>query len=121
MVEADSLEAIAAFTANAINAFALYISFTFAFLLVCHFVGKTLKKNQVILLSFLYIFATGSTGAASISNMLVVEHLSRTNAPALNEVPLWDFSIWVPVIAVLCLMGIVACLYYLWDLRRADT
>ncbi len=60
MAEAELWELIAVHAANAMAAFNIYLTVTFAYLVVAFFVGAKLSKLQTGLISALFIFAAGS-------------------------------------------------------------
>lgn len=51
MSEAETLELISLYYSNAIDAFTVYIFFTFAYLTIAYFVGSSLTRFQVFAVS----------------------------------------------------------------------
>ena len=60
MAEAELWELIAVHAANAMSAFNIYLTVTFAYLVAAYLVGAKLSKLQTGFISGLFIFAAGS-------------------------------------------------------------
>ena len=60
MAEAEVFEVGAAWVANAITAFTIYISFTFAYLTAAYVIGKGLSRFQVAVINVLYTLSAAS-------------------------------------------------------------
>ena len=116
MTEAEVLEIINAHASNAMTALSIYVSLTFAYLMVAYLVGAKLSKLQVFVVSTLYflssfIFAIGAiTHSQSLANLL-------SSYPDFIPSNLWELP-YSLMLAAMTGGGIVACFYFMYDIRR---
>ena len=117
MTEAETLELVSLYYGNAIDAFTIYISFTFAYLTVAYFIGEKLTRFQVIVVSGLYLIAALSTTFGSIMPMLAWGELLSSRETLLDKFQLWDGSTWVFNMCVIFIGGIIVSFYFMFDIR----
>ena len=72
MTEAEALDLIVGFGANATSGFAIYISFTFAFLTLSYFVGSKLTTFQAIVVSVIYIIGAIGPAVSACSHIRAI-------------------------------------------------
>ena len=117
MTEAEALELIVGFGANATNGFAVYISFTFAFLTLSYFIGSKLSRFQSIAISVIYIIGASGPAMSAFAHLLAIHEIQKKHPTLLDGLFGWDQSvylIWLPIIAVI---GMLLSLYFLYDTR----
>ncbi len=120
MNEAEALEAIAAFSANGINAFTVYISFTFAYLAVSYLAGARLNRAQAISASVLYVFAAASAIGANFTNTHAIGLILEEYGTVLKGASGFNMDAWSVYMILLMTAGIVASLYFMWGVRKND-
>ena len=120
MTEAEALEFVAIYTANAHTAFSLYISFTFAYLATAFFVGARLTGFQALAASGLYFISATVAILALIGNIQVWTEVAKSTATLLDRLPLMNGDLWIPLLSVTMGIGILAGLYFMWDVRYRD-
>lgn len=117
MTEAETLELVSLYYGNAIDAFTIYISFTFAYLTVAYFVGAKLSGFQVIVVSGLYLIAALSTTLGSVMPMLAWGELLSSRETLLDKFQLWNGITWVFNMCVIFAGGMVVSFYFMFDIR----
>lgn len=118
MTEAEALETIGIYTANAHTAFTLYLSFTFAYFASAHFVGRKLTHYQVFAATGLYIVSATTGLLAVIANVQVWGAIASETRTVMDGLPLFDSRLWVAFLSTTMIMGIFLSLYYMWDVRH---
>lgn len=121
MTESDALELIALYGANAITAFTVYISFTFAFLATAYFVGSRLTPAQVCIGSGLYII---SATAPSLTQIIYIQGMFSIaeNVPTvMDSLVLFNGGFWIWIMSIIQSAGIFVSLYFMWQVRHSDT
>ncbi len=105
---------------NSIAAMALYLTLVFAYLAAAYFVGKDLTRSQATILNAVFLtFALINTfGIAAYTNA-AVKIASQVGISF--DLGLFAPKPWVaPAIGIFCLLGIMICLKFMWDLRRPE-
>jgi hypothetical protein len=120
MSEAESLELIALYTANAITSFSLYISFTFAFLVAAYFVGRDLSRFQAITISGLYFVAAISGSLSLFASVHAWVVIKRSTATVFNTVPIYNETLWLVMMPIILVLGILISIYFMWDVRHRE-
>ena len=119
MTEAEVLEIINFHIANAMNAFAIYLSLTFAFLTAIYIVGTKLNKKQVVLVVTLYLGWSTAFALVAITHIQAMDSLVRENAgyirSQLFHLPWNEFAIIVTA------AGILICGIFVFDIRKGLT
>jgi hypothetical protein len=121
MAEAELWELIAVHAANAMSAFNIYLTVTFAYLIAAYLVGAKLSKLQTGLITGLFIFSAGSGWLA------MVIYLRR--AAIFQDMLASEFEIyastfpmggkfWSVYMAILLAFGMAVSLYFMYDIRR---
>jgi len=118
MSEAETLELISLYYGNAVDAFTIYISFTFAYLTVAYFVGPALTRFQVFAASGLYLVAALSAAVGSILPMLAWGELLTSRETTLGKFEIWNGDFWVIYMGTLYAAGILVSLYFMFDIRK---
>ena len=118
MTEAEALETIGIYTANAHTAFTLYLSITFAYFASAHFVGRDLTPYQVFAATGLYIVSAVSGLLGVVANVQVWGAIASETRTVMDGLPLFDSSLWVAFLSTTMTMGMFLSLYYMWDVRH---
>ena len=121
MSEAEAVELIAMYLDNLVVSISVYLSITFAFLVVSHTVGSRLSQFQATVVSVLYIVAALTMYGAMLINQLWIESLLSSNPIVLRTESLkfvMNMKFWKTALAVLIFSGILVSLYYSHDARR---
>lgn len=121
MTEAEALELIIMCSDNALTSFGIYVTIAFAYLTVAYLVGSRLSTLQTLVLSGLYVFASG----AVISNMyLLIRTWGELRAgvtggiAVMDRIPLWNQTYWAIYPTSACVIGILVGLYLMWNVRH---
>ena len=117
MSEAETLELISLYYGNAIDAFTIYISFTFAYLTIAYFVGSALTRFQVIAASGLYLISAMSAALGTVMPVLAWGELLASRETTLAKFDLWNADIWIPYMGIILAGGILVSLYFMFDVR----
>jgi hypothetical protein len=120
MTEAEALELVAMYTANAHTSFTMYISFTFAYLATAFFVGSRLTNYQAMAASGLYFISATAVVMALIANIQVWAEVAASTATLLDRLPLMNAMLWISYLSIITSIGILACLYFMWDVRHRE-
>ncbi len=121
MSEAEVIELSIGFGANAISTFTLFISMTFAYLTLCHFVGAKLSRFQSIAISIVYVIGATAPAASAYTHMAAIQKLQSKYPSLLDSIPGFDMEpwlIWEPI-GVLSIIGM--SLYFMYEVRRNST
>ncbi len=122
MSEAEAVELIAAYLDTLAVWLSIYLSATFAYLVVAHTVGETLSGFQTRVISSIYVVASFISWGGMFASQLWIESLAASNPNALRTPSLklvLNMEFWEIALGVLVLTGIVVSLYYLHDIRRS--
>ena len=121
MTEAELVESGTLFYGLTADMLSIYLTATTGFLIVSYMVGNKLSRAQLITISSLYIIF------AVISSYLAVGYAfrgmtyMRIAAEVNPDVEVYATNV-LPIAMAFCLFGgIIACLKFLWDIRRATT
>jgi hypothetical protein len=121
MTEAEIWELAIITADNAMTAFSIYLTVTFAYLAAAYLAGAKLSRLQTVLISGLYMFAASSGllvcvshtyRAMTLQNMLVAKSETLATAFAVGG------GFWTIYMAVLLSAGMVVSLYFMYDIRR---
>ena len=118
MNEGDAIEAAIAASGVVFSCFAIYISFTFGYLVTAYFVGYKLTRFQVIAANGLYVVAAGFMILVMTGWTQGMFAITETTATALDAVLLLKRGYWVEALFFLCGTGMLMSLYFMWDVRR---
>ena len=118
MSEAEVLEAVADYVANAHASFTLYVSFVFGFLVVAYLAGKELSRFQAWVASSTFALAASASALSMTANLQAFGLIMRTYPTTLNNLPLYDGDLWVVLMSTVLWPGILVSLYFMWDVRR---
>ncbi len=117
MSDVELLEVVAAFQANGISTFTVYISFTFAFLMVGYFAGPKLNLTQAIAVSILYVLSSSATIFNMITILQAMDSL-LAEPNRLDQYLLWDIRLWLIFMPAVLVLGVIGSLYFLYAQRR---
>ena len=120
MSDADFLEAIAAWASHATANFTAFATFTFAYLTACYFVGKSLTRFQVYILSGVYLGSAVSSVLSVISALEVIRLSLIEHPNFLNDSPFFNIELWMVGMIMLAFSGIVASLAFMHRVRQED-
>ena len=120
MTEAEALELVAIYTANAHTSFAIYISVTFAYFATAFFVGSRLTGYQALAASGLYFTSATGSMLASIANIQVWVGVAESTATLLDRLPLMNGMLWILCLSLVMGIGVLASLYFMWDVRHSE-
>ena len=117
---AEANEVAAMWVDNAMTAFSIYLTLTFAYLTIAYFVGKDLSRFQAFCVSTLY------AAGAFISLLSCINQLNFFNAvlqqsEALQSATPFATGFWIYYIAPLFVTGIFVSLYFMWNIRHPRT
>lgn len=120
MNEGEAIEAAIAAAAVVFSCFAIFISFTFGYLVTAYFVGYKLTRFQVVTATGLYVVAAGFMIFVMVAWTQSLFAITDATATALNSVRLLNRGYWVETLFFLCSTGVLMSLYFMWDLRRPE-
>jgi hypothetical protein len=116
MSEPEVMEMVNLYAGNAMSSFSLWVSFTFAYLTVAYLVGAKLSNIQVYIVSSLYCFSGGAFALSAVTYTQSFTTLTFTY-PEFNPTDLWLMP-WTLFSSVMTTGGILASLYFMWDVRH---
>ena len=118
MSEAEVIELTIGFGANAISTFTLFISMTFAYLTLCHFVGATLSRFQSISISIVYVIGASAPAASAYTHMAAIQKLQSKYPSLLDTVPGFHMEPWLIWEPIMTLFILGLSLYFMYEVRR---
>jgi hypothetical protein len=117
---AEANEVAAMWVANAMTAFSIYLTITFAYLTIAYLAGKDLSRFQTFSLSTLYIAGAFISLASCINQIkyfiAVLEQSDALQAATPIPAEFWIYY-GVPFLSI----GVIVSLYFMWDVRRPKT
>lgn len=119
MTKAEVIESLNLAAANGFEGYTMFITVTFAYLVVAYFVGAQLSRLQVLIGSVLYLTAGASFWLGTITHSASFEALAHEYQDLIPS-RLWLFP-WSESTTVLFSGGILASLYFMWDVRQPKT
>ena len=114
---AEANEVAAMWIANAMTAFSIYLTFTFAYLTIAYLAGKDLSRFQAFSLSTLYIAGALISLLSCIDNLNFL-HAVLQQSEALQSAATLPTEFWIYYIAPLLITGVFVSLYFMWDVRH---
>jgi len=124
MNEADLVEAIHNSIELVLAAFGLYLTVTFAYLLVAFVAGSKLTKFQATAVSGLYLSAAvAATLSCLTCHQMMGELLTDLSSTTqiFSEIRLMNAEFWKLYIFSLLSFGMLVSLYFMYDCRRSGT
>ena len=119
MTEAEALELIAIYTANALESFTLYLSFTIAYLVTAYFVGKNLSRFQIFAVSGPFCIAAISATLSLLGSVQAWIAIKSATSTVIDTVPIYNSTLWTFMMPVILIPGILISLYFMWNVRAA--
>lgn len=121
MTESELVDAATSYFSLGLSGLTLYISICSGYLLVAYFVGSTLTRAQIAIISTLYfVVAVVSTyGTFGWMNRAfgyidALKALEQSGISGAGSSPLG-----APILATVMAAGIIACVKFMWDTRAA--
>ena len=118
MSEAEAFEVAAAWVANAITAFTIYISFTFAYLTVAFVAGNKLSRFQTIVVSIMFALSAASSIFSMINSLMMWEsalsHVENIDRSYFFNDPFFWYTYMLAILGG----GILVSLYFMWNVRH---
>ncbi len=121
MAEAELWELIAVHAANAMSAFNIYLTVTFAYLIAAYLVGAKLSKLQAGLITGLFIFSAGSGWLAMVIYLrraAIFQDMLASESEIYARTFLMGGKFWSVYMAILLAFGMAVSLYFMYDIRR---
>ena len=121
MAEAELWELIAVHAANAMSAFNIYLTVTFAYLIAAYLVGAKLSKLQAGLITGLFIFSAGSGWLAMVIYLrraAIFQDMLASESEIYARTFLMGGKFWSVYMAILLAIGMAVSLYFMYDIRR---
>ncbi len=121
MTEAEALEMIAIYIANAIESFSLYFAFLATYLVTAYFVGRNLSRFQAFAVSGAYCVAAIVISLSLIVSVQAWIAVKESNPTVLDEVLLYNSTLWLVSMPIILFAGILISLYFMWQVRHHKT
>jgi hypothetical protein len=128
MTEAELLELVELAAANTFTAFTMYLSVMIAYVVAAYFVGNKLRFAQVVLASGLFIFSAFASTAATITSLARGAgyiNAAKALSDSIYQTPFWwaysGSNFWVYFLLITCSVGVILGLYFMWNVRHAET
>jgi hypothetical protein len=118
MTEAEIIEVVTSNWANAISAFTVFVTFTFAYLVTAHMAGSVLSKPQAVLASVLYLVASTSAMLSLVGSHQVMRAAMYSSPTVIDDLLFADPNFWTPYMVPTMLLSQLASLYFMFDVRR---
>lgn len=118
MSEAETLEVIAIYAANAADSYLGFVSITFAYLTVAYFVGRALSKFQTIAVSGLYLAASMPMAVSCVISTQAWAATMSSKSTVLDTLTLYTGGYWDIYMAILLTAILAISLYFMIDVRR---
>jgi hypothetical protein len=120
MTEAELVEAWGIFLGNSQTAMGLYLSILSGYLIIAYAIGRKLSRIQTIIVSTLFFFASAfCTLVLTIWWQRALEF--ALEAKTINpERVVANSQGGVYTIAILFSLGILASLYFMWNVRHSN-
>ena len=116
MTEAEVIESINLHASNAIDGYAIFITFTFGYLTVAYFAGDKLSLPQVLIISVLYVSSAVAFTLVAIVHLESLEELVL-KYPDFVYSSWWEFP-WSKTGFLMNAGGVFASAYFMVDVRR---
>jgi hypothetical protein len=121
MTEAEAIEMFALIGANAMTAFTIYVSFTFAFLVTAYFIGSQLSSFQSLVASGFYVISCGSAGLTQVVYIQLMFEVAKETPTVIDSLFLLNGNFWFWYMSVIQVVGVIISLYFMWHIRQAKT
>jgi hypothetical protein len=124
MTEAEVMELTMMCVENAMTSFSLFVTVTFAYLMASFVIGSKLSSFQSLAVSGLYVVTAGIAISCTILYVRTWGEL-RSGIPGgievMDNIALWNESLWLYYPTVTCVVGIGVSLYFMWNVRHPKT
>ena len=121
MTEVEAFEMAVLCASNATNAFAQYITFTFAYITAAYLVGNQLSRFQVLAATGLYLFAALFALGNSITDIQWMAKAVAHTGDLAPEGLASNMDFWFKSAGSLMVLGIIVSLYFMWNVRHGKT
>ena len=119
MSEAEALEVLSDFANNTATYFTMFVSFTFAYLTVAYFVGRSLSRFQCLAISGLYTISAAVSGVTTVGWAQAWMILREREKTMVDQVPLFNDIGWIGSVSFLLITIAVVSLYFMYDVRKS--
>jgi hypothetical protein len=121
MTEAEAIEMFALIGANAMTAFTIFVSFTFAFLVTAYFIGSQLSSFQSLVASGFYVISCGSAGLTQVVYIQLMFEVAKETPTVIDSLFFLNGNFWFWYMSVIQVVGVIISLYFMWHIRQAKT
>jgi len=121
MTDAEIWELALGSAANAMTAFSIYLTVTFAYLVASYLAGAKLSRLQTVLISGLYVFGAGSgllTCVSHIYRAMILQDMLASKSETFAKAFAVGGGFWSIYMSILLSAGMVVSLYFMYDIRR---
>lgn len=116
MCESEVMELVNLYAGNALNSYTIWVSFTFAYLTVAYLVGAKLSRIQLFIVSSLYVI-TGTAFALAAVTYCESFGALISSYPDFRPTEWWRIP-WTLFTWIILGGGMLASLYFMWDVRH---
>jgi hypothetical protein len=121
MVLADLIESSTGYFEISVEALSLYLTATTGYLIVAYLVGNKLTRPQMIVVSTLYVSVAGLSDYGAITWLAMGAHFARQARNIDATIPFSPSPfLWI-IVGLVLLLGIIACLKFMYDVRHPKT
>jgi hypothetical protein len=120
MSQAELFELVAVYGATCMTALTLFLSFTFGYLTVAHFVGSRLTTVQAFGLTAVYLISAIASFLTAYANLSAMGSLQQelSSSPIYQRILFIDAGIYLVLVPVMCSSALLISLYLMYDVRR---
>jgi hypothetical protein len=121
MTEAELVEASTSYLDLMLSSLSLYMTVVSGYLLVAFFIGSKLTRAQLSLVSALYVFIAISATYGFFSWMMRGIGYAIKQEEINPSLKIYAGTPTAAAIAAVLLLGIIASLKFMWDIRHPKT
>ena len=118
MTESETLQVLSYFAENTATYFTMFVSFTFAYLTVAYFVGRSLSQFQCLAVSGLYVISAAVSGSTTVGWAQAWTLLRTQQKTMLDGVWMFNDIGWIGAVSFLLVTIALVSLYFMYDVRR---
>lgn len=120
MNQADAMELTAIWSGLASTDFTIYITTTFAYIVVAYVVGSELTRIQTLIISFLYVWVAVIATLAVDSDFTWMQvSIEQLADKRLQEIT-YTGEFWKLPVTGFMICGIFASTYFMWNVRHSN-
>lgn len=121
MSEYELVESVGIYISNSIGSISVYLTIVSAYLVAAFIAGDRLTGRQVIIVNTLFIAGAGIFTYTTVGLLLRQRYFVIELAQLQSDTVLPGTAPLAPIIGLIQLGGIAACLKFMWDVRHAKT